>query len=245
MKPGQRLSAGVFLAANTTKETGLAKLSMSVVEPYFTLLDDIISTDEKDSTNLSLSQILDQFQEKVSSSNFNTNLSVFQSRRQKTGETGFAYGLKLQQLSQPCFSGIDENIVDQIVLHKYLDGLSNPLKSQLRLSMPKSMAEAINNTLILEGSNSRNDITTNQIKQEPRPMYTRDVRMNQYKGKMPIVRNFNSRNFENKDTRNDNKMDRNTDRVSAIDMANVRCYKCQKLGHFKSQCPTNTNTPKN
>ena len=247
-------------AGNATKEVGLAKLSVSLSEPHFSIFDKIVIADEREATNLSLDAILDSFVLKVSSSNDSTALTLFNTRRQRVNETAWAFGMELQRLSTACFRGIDQNTVDKLVLHKFLDGLSQPLKSNVKISMPSTLQQAMTNSLVLEPTAVHRDISTNVIKQQPRPAYKKELKPDLYKGKLPSFRAYNpnrnnrheDRNRRSNDQMNDNEsnlmpnyMNRGSDRVSAIDLSKVICYSCGKSGHYKRFCPANQSANRN
>ena len=236
----------VIKASNANKQMILSKIVSSVTDPYLTTLFDIVEADERDNKNMTTDAILDEFVTKISKSNINTALFQFQNAKQKQGETAFDHGLNLKRLATNCFVGVDQTTVDKLILHRFLESVTFPLREKLKISMPKTLDEAMNNSLVLEGNTPRTDPTTtmNSIRQDrlnkdrqdgrDQIMQRRDMNFPRFQGKLPTNRAYNpNRKYDRAEQQ------QKEDKVSAIDLNNVTCFRCKKLGHMARFCKEN------
>ena len=218
-----------FRAGNVSKEMAKAKMLLAVVEPYFSTLEQIIAEDERENKNMSIDDIIDTFITSISTSNLNTALVQFQNRKQRINERAFEYGLELKKLGGQCFVNVNRKTADSLILHRFIEGLQMPLRRELKISMPKDLEEAMNTSLILESGSGKPDITTNTnaiSQQQPPLVMKRDLKYNNFRGKLPIVRNIRPR-LDNNEKKTE---------ISAIDLSETRCFNCGTLGHIQKFC---------
>ena len=138
---------------------------------------------------------------------------------------------------------VSKNGVDKLILHRFLESVNFPLREKLKISMPKTLDEAMNNSLVLEGNSLRTDPTTtmndirmdrqNKDRQDRRDpvMQRRDMNFPRFQGKLPTTRAYNpNRKYDKTD------QTPKEDKVSAIDLNNVTCFRCKKQGHMAKFC---------
>ena len=104
------------------------------------------------------------------------------------------------------------------------------------------MDEAMNNSLVLEGNSARQDPTTtmNDIRPDrhERPdrrdqiMQRKDLTLPRYQGKLPTTRAYNpNRKYEKTEQQAGKE-----DKINAIDLSNVTCFRCRNKGHLARNC---------
>ena len=226
-------------ASNVSKQVAISKIVNAVQEPYLSTLFIILDEDISGNKNMTINQIVDEFVSQISTANMNQALYTFQNAKQRPQEKAFDYGLHLKKIAAGCFKGINKDMVDKLVLHRFLEGVNQPLKRELAISMPKDLSEAMSSSIILEGNSRRLDPTVaNMVRQEPPIMHKKETKLPKYSGpRLPITRNIDpNRKFE--------KTGRNSferrDKVQAIDLEQVMCWKCRKNGHMSRDCPQNS-----
>ena len=116
----------------------------------------------------------------------------------------------------------------------------------MKISMPTSLEQAMQHSLVLEQNTPKTDLTSNNsINEYPNVVKKRDLRLPAHQGKLPISRNTGFRYSDDRAR----KKEEPRDQVSAIDLSTIKCYNCSGMGHFSRDCtkprPIATEQPDN
>ena len=134
-------------------------------------------------------------------------MSLFQTRRQGPTESPLTFSLELKRLCSQSFPDLPQKSADQIVLHRFLEGLNEPLKTRVQLSVPSDLQSAINNSLRLDRPSLKlthvEGVTRGQL---PPAMRSRDLKpalanKNGYPSNRNYNPNFRSKRLNERETR--------------------------------------------
>ena len=206
----------IFKADQGSNDEKKARLLGALHEPEFSVMKKLLTDQERTDPTAKVETLLDQFSQAISQSTLESNMSLFQARKQHAHETPLTFSLELKRLCSLAFPNLLQETADQIILHKFLEGLAEPLRSKVQLSVPGTLQAAINNALKLDKPSLRvANVEMATRGQQPPPLRARDLRPTQYRSPYPANRNIRPKYRQNDrqmDRQNDRQMDRQNDR---------------------------------
>ena len=176
----------IFRADSSSEDVKKARLLGSLNEPHFSEMKKLIDVLEKDHPEAKVESLLDRFAKTVSQNTLESNMSLFQARRQWPNETPLTFSLELKRLCNESFPNLPQETADRLILHKFLEGLNEPLRSKVQLSVPTDLQTAVNNSLKLDKPSLKiANIEGATKNQNPPPMRSRDLKPPLYRSGQP------------------------------------------------------------
>ena len=116
-----RVVKQLYRASGWTKEVAIARMYTAVKEPYLAILMTIVAKDESAASNdkKTVEEIVDAFVQEIRSSSTTIAIAQFGARKQRLNESASDFGIALKRLGTEAFQDIDNNALQNILLHKF------------------------------------------------------------------------------------------------------------------------------
>ena len=157
----------------------------------------------------------------------------------------------LKKLAAEAFPpGTDWNVIDKLLLYRFMEGLDGRLRQQIKLTMPGTLDQALASAEILNGGSQYDHQNIEAVTRQAPPQLTRrEAKVPIYDGKLPTVRNLKPRDpknpAENAEPSRRPRPERPADSApapkpespQAPPPGSTRCFICNQVGHWRSECP--------